>query len=244
MITGVTRGLGRALVDEFVRLGHTVFCCARTRPEIKELAQRYPDNDFQVVDVAVDKDVQAWAAHVSERHGAPDLVLNNAAIINDRAFLWEVPDRELSDMLNINVGGVCNVVRHFVPYLVRRRRGVIVNFSSRWGQFIEERMAPYCATKWAIVALTRILAAELKPKGVVAVGLNPGVINTPMLRKYLCQNAATTAGNYPSPEEWARSAAPFILNLSMKDSGRVRRILALSPMRSVRRLATHSIKNS
>jgi NAD(P)-dependent dehydrogenase (short-subunit alcohol dehydrogenase family) len=81
-------------------------------------------------------------------------------------------------------------------------------------------MGPYCATKWAIVALTQILAAELRPKGVVAVSLNPGVINTPMLRKYLGRTAVARAKTYQSAEQWATFAAPLILRFAGMESGR------------------------
>src|SRR5580698_6652394 len=129
VITGVTRGLGRAMVDEFVRLGHTVLGCARTRSEIEELAGLYPGNDFQSVDVALDAEVKAWAEGLLEKHGPPDLVLNNAAVINLKASLWSVRDREFSEEIDINIKGVVNVVRHFAPSMINRRRGLFVNFS-------------------------------------------------------------------------------------------------------------------
>lgn len=153
VITGVTRGLGRAMVDEFVRLGHTVCGCARTRDRIEELTRIYPRHDFQAVDVASDAEVKAWAERLLAEYGPPDFVLNNAAIVNPKASLWEVGDSDFSAEIDINVKGVVNVIRHFVPSMISRRRGVIVNFSSRWGKRFEKQMAPYCATKWAVVAL-------------------------------------------------------------------------------------------
>ncbi|HKD35307.1 MAG TPA: SDR family oxidoreductase, partial [Pirellulales bacterium] len=105
-------------------------------------------------------------------------------------------------------------LRHIVPAMVERRRGVIVNFSSGWGRSVSPEEAPYCATKWAIEGLTLALAHEL-PRGMVAAPLNPGVIDTNMLRT--CW--ADDAGSYPSPEEWAKRAVPFLLSLGPKDNG-------------------------
>jgi NAD(P)-dependent dehydrogenase (short-subunit alcohol dehydrogenase family) len=76
-------------------------------------------------------------------------------------------------------------------------------------------VAPYCASKWAIEGLTKSLAQEL-PAGMAAVPLNPGIINTDMLQQCWADGAA----GYPKAEEWARTAAPFILKLGPKDNGR------------------------
>ena len=76
-------------------------------------------------------------------------------------------------------------------------------------------MAPYCASKWAIEGLTKALAAEL-PAGMAAVPLNPGVIDTAMLRQCWANGAA----GYPKAEGWAEAAAPFILSLGSKDNGK------------------------
>jgi len=216
VITGVSRGLGRAMADEFVRLGHTVAGCGRSSDKIKGLQQQYPKpHDFAVVNVADDDDVRGWAQQVLRSHGAPNLILNNAAIINKNAPLWKVPPDEFSDVIDINIKGVTNVIRHFVPAMIERAGGVIVNFSSGWGRSTDAEVAPYCATKWAIEGLTQSLAQEL-PSGMAAVPLNPGIINTEMLQSCFGGSASV----YPSADEWAKKAVPFLLKLGPKDNGR------------------------
>jgi len=216
LITGVSRGLGRALTVEFIRLGHTLAGCARDAAALAELSRHYgPPHDFTAVDVADDAAVRTWSARVLDRHGPPDLLLNNAALINRKAPLWKVPAAEFDRVVDVNLKGVANVIRHFVPAMIRRGRGVIVNFSSGWGRSTDAEVAPYCATKWAIEGLTQALAQEL-PAGLAAVALNPGIIDTDMLR--LCFGAA--AAGYPTPEAWARRAAPFLLGLGPKDNGK------------------------
>lgn len=224
VITGVTRGLGRAMVDEFVRLGHKVLGCARTKIGIEELIRMYPEQDFQTVDVASDAQVQAWAERLVKEYGAPDFVLNNAAVINFKAPLWEVDSQEFSEEIDINVKGVANVTRHFVPSMMARRSGIIVNFISRWGTQFEAHMAPYCASKWAVVALTHVLSEELRPQGISAVGLNPGVVRTGMLQQYLGGVSGTDMSTYPTASEWATTAAPYILRLCLNDSGKLRNV--------------------
>ena len=216
LITGVTRGLGRAMVAEFIQLGHTVLGCGRSPREIRKLSEKHSQpNDFYAVDVASDDAVKSWASLCLTTHGPPDLLLNNAAVINRNAPLWEVGAREFSDLIDINVKGPANVIRHFVPAMVKRKRGVIVNFSSGWGRSTDAEVAPYCASKWAIEGLTQALAQEL-PTGMAAIPLNPGIINTEMLQS----SFGGSASAYPSAEEWAKIAAPFLLRLDAGDNGK------------------------
>src|SRR5207244_12010506 len=100
LITGVTRGLGRAMVEEFARLGHTVLGCGRSNVEIEALRQQFaqPD-DFSRVDVAADGQVREWADRVLNKSGPPDLILNNAAVINKNAPLWKISAEEFSHVI-------------------------------------------------------------------------------------------------------------------------------------------------
>src|SRR5882672_8822596 len=91
VITGVSRGLGRAMADEFVRLGHTVAGCARSAKEILALEKTHPSpHHFRALDVSDDGAVAGWAKNLLAAVGVPDLVINNAALINRNAPLWRV----------------------------------------------------------------------------------------------------------------------------------------------------------
>jgi NAD(P)-dependent dehydrogenase (short-subunit alcohol dehydrogenase family) len=215
VITGVTRGLGRAMAREFAQLGHIVIGCGRSRDEIASLRKSLAGpHDFRAVDVTQDQAIKVWAEETSDRHGVPDLLLNNAAIINHNAPLWRISAAEFDAVVDVNIKGVANAIRHFVPKMVARGRGVVVNFSSGWGRSTSGEVAPYCATKWAIEGLTQSLAQEL-PRGMAAIPLNPGIIDTDMLRS----SFGDAAGNYPSPEEWAKISVPFLLRLGSAENG-------------------------
>jgi NAD(P)-dependent dehydrogenase (short-subunit alcohol dehydrogenase family) len=204
------------MTQKFIALGHTVLGCGRSADEIACLRKTFsPPHDFAVVDVAQREQVEAWGKEVLARHGAPELLLNNAAVINRNAALWLVPPEEFDHLLDVNVKGVANVLRVFVPAMIARRQGVVVNFSSGWGRSTSPEVAPYCASKYAIEGLTLALAQEL-PAGMAAVPLNPGVIDTEMLRSCF----GGSAGNYPSPSEWAERAVPFLLRLGPRDNGK------------------------
>jgi NAD(P)-dependent dehydrogenase (short-subunit alcohol dehydrogenase family) len=215
VLTGATRGLGRALALRFEEMGHTVLGCGRNREQVGEMTRAFGHpHDFAAVDVADDAQVKAWARRLLKAHGAPDLLLNNAALINRNAPLWQVPVEEFGAVIDVNVKGVANVIRHFVPAMIERGSGVVVNFSSGWGRSTAPEVAPYCATKWAVEGLTQALAEEL-PSGLAAVALNPGIIDTDMLRS--CFGAS--AASYPSPDDWSRKAAPFLLALGPEHNG-------------------------
>lgn len=215
VITGVSRGLGRAMTEGFVRLGHRVLGCGRSEDAIYELNNLHgPDSRFEVVDVTNDEAVRDWAKHCLNLAGSPDLLINNAALVNRNAPLWKVPASEFSMVVDVNIKGVANVIRHFIPAMVAKRSGVIINFSSGWGRSTDAEVSPYCATKWAMEGLTKALAQEL-PQGMAAIPLNPGIINTDMLRSTFDSQAR----DYPTAEKWAKTAVPWLLGLGPKDNG-------------------------
>jgi NAD(P)-dependent dehydrogenase (short-subunit alcohol dehydrogenase family) len=204
------------MAEEFARLGHTVVGCGRSKSEIETLRKALPSpHDFDVVNVASDEEVTKWAKRILGTHGAPQLVLNNAAVINKNARLWEVSADAFSQVIDVNIKGTVNVIRHFLPEMIKRKEGVIVNFSSGWGRSTDADVAPYCASKWAIEGLSQALAQEL-PDGMATAALNPGIINTQMLQSCL----GGSASSYISPEQWAKTAVPYLLGLGPKENGR------------------------
>jgi NAD(P)-dependent dehydrogenase (short-subunit alcohol dehydrogenase family) len=215
-LTGVSRGLGLAMAEGFIAAGHSVFGAARDEKKLAELRARWPaPHRFDAVDVADDAAVARWAASVLAAAGHMDLVINNAALMNEPAPLWKVPADEFSRLVDVNIKGTANVIRHFVPAMVERGSGVIVNFSSGWGRSVSADVAPYCCTKWGIEGLTLALAEDL-PDSMAAVALNPGVIDTDMLRVAWGDEAAS----YQNPQAWAKNAVPLILGLAPNDNGK------------------------
>ena len=215
VITGARRGLGRALCDRFAEAGWTVAGCGTNARLVQSVAKELgAPHRMQVVDTIDVKAVEAWAKDLISETGAPDLLINNAGVINENAPLWDVPTEEFERVMNVNVRGVFHVIRAFVPAMIERKAGVIVNLSSGWGRSTSPDVAPYCASKWAIEGLTKSLSQDL-PKGLAAVALNPGIIDTDMLRSTF----GSGAGHYPSPEKWSHNAAPFLIGLGSRNNG-------------------------
>jgi len=216
LVTGATRGLGRAMVDGFIGQGCTVAGCGRSTGAIEALREQHGEpHRFSVTDVASDAEVADWASEVLEALGPPDWLINNAGVTNRPNPLWAIADAEFSRVVDVNIKGVANTIRHFVPAMVERGRGVIVNFSSGWGRSTAPHVAPYCTTKWAIEGLTSALAQEL-PHGMAAVAYSPGVIHTDMLEVVFGGQAA----GHQTPDTWARKAVPGLLKLGRRHNGK------------------------
>ncbi|KAI9176431.1 hypothetical protein LWI28_002781 [Acer negundo] len=217
LITGVSKGLGRALAVELAKKGHTVIGCARTQEKLLSLQSELPNSDnhlFLNVDVKSNSSVEELARVVVEKKGVPDIIVNNAGTINKNNKIWEVPPEEFENVIDTNVKGVTNMLRHFIPLMIPSKQGIIVNMSSGWGRSGAALVAPYCASKWAVEGLSRSVAKEL-PDGMAIVALNPGVINTEMLASCF----GSSASLYQAPDTWALKAATMILNLTGADNG-------------------------
>ncbi|MFZ7806849.1 SDR family oxidoreductase [Bacillus thuringiensis] len=216
IITGVTQGLGRAMVDRFHELGWNIYGCGRSKDKIEDLKKQYSKiHDFQVIDVSDSQQVNNWANYILNRHTAPDMIINNASIVNQNAKLWKITAQEFENVMNVNVNGVVNVIRAFVPAMVARKEGIIINMSSSWGREGEAELAPYCASKFAIEGITKSMALEL-PHGMAVVALDPGgSISTPMLKS--C--APQYINESPTPETWSHKATQYILNITIDENG-------------------------
>lgn len=126
VITGISRGLGLAMTERFIELGHTVLGCTRNSASVEKLQQKFSSpHNFTAVDVSDEQQVQAWAEHLLTNYAPPDLIINNAGVINKPAPLWEVPNEEFSYLIDVNIKGVANVIRHFVPPMIKKEVGLL-----------------------------------------------------------------------------------------------------------------------
>ncbi|WCJ18684.1 3-oxoacyl-[acyl-carrier-protein] reductase FabG [Euphorbia peplus] len=219
MITGVSRGLGRALAVELAKRGHTVIGCSRTQDKLNSLQSELSSDHNNPhlllnADMRSNNSVEELAKIIMDKKGVPDIIVNNAGTINKNNKIWEVPVEEFDAVIDTNVKGIANVLRHFIPLMLPNKHGIVVNMSSGWGRSGAALVAPYCASKWAVEGLSRSVAKEV-PDGIAVVALNPGVIHTEMLQSCF----GTSASLYQAPDAWASKAATLILNLTAADNG-------------------------
>ena len=113
-----------------------------------------------------------------------------AAIINKNSTLWNVSAEEFSKVIDINIKGVHNTIKEFVPDMIKAGKGTVVNFSSGWGRSASPEVAPYCSSKWAIEGFLESLRFEVASFGIRVINIEPGLFKT----KILTDNLKTSVG--------------------------------------------------
>ena len=220
LITGVSSGLGLALVKEFANQGHNMIGCARDISKLKNLELKNSNNHlFTQVDVRNDNEVQQLANDVYYKFHKIDIIINNAGTKSKLSPTWEVSATDYAQVINTNILGVVNIIRHFVPEMVKNNSGSILNLTSEWGRYADAYVSSYCASKFAVEGLTQSLSKEL-PDQMSAIALNPYFVRTPLLES--CKELFLP-GEYElsiSPEEWAEFAVPKILDFDRSSNGK------------------------
>ena len=184
LVTGGSRGIGRAIVELFASEGADVTFFyrenARAAQSVVEAAKAAGHNvAAEQLDVRDSQACAAAAERVFSRTDGIDVLVNNAGAIRDNP-LAGFSDADVQDVLDINVTGVFNMTRAVAPYMISRRRGRIVNLSSVSGEKGGRGQTNYAASKGAINAFTRALAVELAPRKIAVNAVAPGVIETDM----------------------------------------------------------------
>jgi len=170
VVTGTSRGIGRAISEALARAGATVVGCAR-----------HAAPGVDACDVRQAAEVSRFAAAVQKRLGAPDFLVNNAGTVA-RARLDQLPVEVWDDVIDANLKGTFLVTRAFLPGMRARGGGRIVNLASIAGRQGTAELSAYCAAKHGVVGLTRALAEELRDDGIAVNAVCPGSVDTEMLR--------------------------------------------------------------
>jgi 3-oxoacyl-[acyl-carrier protein] reductase len=184
LVTGGSRGIGRAVVELVADEGAAVTFFYRDNVEaagnvVAKLREAGYDVHAEQVDVTDAAACIAAVERLAERAGRIDVLVNNAGVIRDNP-LTGLSDDDIATVLDTNVGGVFNVTRAVVPWMVMQRAGCIVNVSSVAGDKGGRGQTNYAASKGAVNAFTRALAAELAPRNIRVNAVAPGVIDTEM----------------------------------------------------------------
>jgi 3-oxoacyl-[acyl-carrier protein] reductase len=187
IVTGGSRGIGRAIVERFGAEGADVtFLYRQDAAAAAEVLAAGRAAGWKVAAEQLDvRDPQACTAAVErivERTSRIDVLVNNAGVIRDN-LLGLLEDEDVRVVLETNVGGVFNLTRAVVPHMIARRSGKIINVSSVAGEKGGRGQTNYAASKGAINAFTRALAAELAPRRITVNSVAPGVIETDMSRE-------------------------------------------------------------
>lgn len=182
LVTGASRGIGRAIVQRLVEAGAKVVACAVQEEGVRRLSAELGEQGRALVaDVGTRAGADLLVREAEKAYGRIDLLVNNAGIA-PRLELERMSDEDFDRVLAVNLSGPFYLARRVVPGMKARGGGRIINISSISGTLGTPRMSAYCASKWGLDGLTKALAEELKPSGIFVAAVLPGSVDTDMLK--------------------------------------------------------------
>jgi NAD(P)-dependent dehydrogenase (short-subunit alcohol dehydrogenase family) len=210
LVTGANRGLGLEGCRQLAARGYRVNVNARTLERAQSGARQIQGNVYAItIDVANPESISVAHAEALERFGRVDVLVNNAAVLlNENTTLMDVPISDFHETLQTNVIGAIAVSQEFVPGMVARRFGRVVNVSSRAGQMstMSDYAPAYSISKAALNAFTRQLAAATNGTGVLVNSVCPGWVRTDM-------------GGNNAPRSVAQGADTIVWAATLPDNG-------------------------
>lgn len=220
LVTGAASGIGAAIAEVYARAGAFVYVADRDEANGKALAEKLQKDggkaEFIALDVAQEMNCEQVAQAVLAQHGRLDILVNNAGIGHVGTML-QTTGHDLDRLYAVNVRGVFNVTKVFLPGMVERKSGVIVNLASIGGILgIPDRLG-YCTTKFAVVGLTKSMALDHAKQGIRVNCICPGRVETPFVQQrlkeypdpakaYAEMSATQPVGRMAKPEEIAHAA--------------------------------------
>lgn len=186
LVTGASRGLGRAIAEALARAGASLVLCARGEEDLRAVARTLEGEGANVesaaVDVADAAAVAALVARATERFGPITTLINNASILGPRVPLAAHGLDEWRQVLEVNLTGVLIPIQAVLPGMREAGHGSIINVSSGVGNVARERWGAYAISKWGVEALSRNLALEEEAAGIRVNIVDPGRLRTGMRR--------------------------------------------------------------
>ncbi|HQK93932.1 MAG TPA: SDR family oxidoreductase [Armatimonadota bacterium] len=184
LVTGGGRGIGRAIAIAYANEGADVAVCARSAGELDRVVEQIEARGRRgaalVGDLANPRDAERIASCAAAALGPIDVLVNNAGVFWTRPFIESTAD-ELDRMLAVNVRGPFAMMKAVLPAMLERDSGIIINVASLAGQKGYEEQSAYCASKHALLGMTKALALELAGTGVRVSALSPGGVDTTLI---------------------------------------------------------------
>lgn len=213
LITGASRGIGRAIAVKFAQEGADLFLCATNMEKLKETCEQASKwgkrIELYAVDVADRSAVETMVQKAIEVFGRIDILVNNAGIYKPSPFVnytYEDFDR----IIKVNLYGPFNVTQFVLRDMLKRNKGKIVNIASTAGKWASMNQSAYNISKHGVVALTRCLGLELAKKGITVNGICPGVTRTDAMTKSFAEGHAEIMGKTPDQVlDWVFQRVPI-----------------------------------
>lgn len=185
LVTAGAAGLGLEIARAFTQAGAAVAVCDVDEAALEALRGRDDGMHALACDVADRDGCASMVAQAAQALGGLDVLVNNAGIAGPTGALEEIDPAEWDKTIAVNLTGAFNVTRAAIPWLKRQRSGAIINIGSVAGRLGFAQRAPYSASKWALVGLTKTLAVELGPWNVRVNAVLPGAVDGERVRRVI-----------------------------------------------------------
>ena len=182
LVTGASRGIGRAIAERLVADGATVIGTATSEKGSQAISDYLKDNgEGKVLDVSLPDSMQALLAYVTEKHGNIDILVNNAGIARDN-LLIRMKDDEWQSIIDTNLTSIFKMSKAVLRGMMKKRKGRIINIGSVVGSTGNAGQANYAAAKAGIIGFSKSMAREVASRGITVNVVSPGFIDTDMTK--------------------------------------------------------------
>lgn len=184
VVTGSTRGIGRAVAEACAREGAKVIICSRHEHAVKETCEVLKCQGYSVsgvtLDISEQSGLEKLLQHSLETWGKIDVWINNAGLSGGMRAITDMSEEEITSIINVNFMGTLKACRVIIPYFIKQGSGILINVSGRGGHRGEASpfLTTYAATKAAVTSLTRSLAKENKDYPISIHSVIPGMVET------------------------------------------------------------------
>lgn len=197
LVTGGSRGIGRAIVEKFAKEGYNVVLnYSKSEEAAYKIAKEYPNVKTYKADIANKKEVNQMIEFAENEFKKIDILVNNAGI-SSTGLLQDLSEEELNRMFAVNVNGTIFASQAVLPEMLSRHEGKIINISSIWGMVGAANEVAYSASKAAIIGFTKALAKEVGPSNIHVNCIAPGIVMTDMVSDYTVEEFDLMRSNIP-----------------------------------------------
>jgi len=211
LVTGASRGIGKAIATQLQALGATVVGTATSEHGAEKIAEYLGAGNGLVLNITNDESIAAMFAAIKEAHGSIDVLVNNAGITRDNLFM-RMKDNEWQDIIDTNLTSVFKVSKAAIRPMMKKRNGRIINIGSVVGSMGNAGQVNYATAKAGLLGFTKSLAREIASRGITVNTIAPGFIDTDMTQTLTDEQKEGIFSQVPAnrlgkPEEIASTVA-------------------------------------